>query len=243
MCFCLVSVFLTKRFSLLLHSYVHMLDSVITPTAVHMSIYDQCNFNPDFSTLIENIDFVDLADIIDRDSPLTLLAPHNAAWNRITFGTIDGGEIVKKHLLRGLLFLDVLANETQVTSVSGVTLGVELRGPNKNLWVGGGYVYQGDILARNGVLHYIDRVIGEPYETVPPSVSPAPTITAEPTMFVPPTLAPVFTEAVPVNLPPANPPASPNVKNGGQGSSAASKSFLVAALVSMTLAVHGIGMN
>jgi hypothetical protein len=140
-----------------------------------------------------------------------------------------------------------LANETQVTSVNGVTLGVELRGPKKNLWIGGAYVYQGDILAGNGVLHYVDRVIEEPYETVPPSVSPAPTITAEPTMFVPPTLAPVFTEAVPVNLPPANqptnPPAFPNVKNGGQGSSAASKSFLVAALVSMTLAVHGISMN
>jgi hypothetical protein len=213
-----------------------------------MSVYDRCSNNPDFSLLVENIDFVDMTDIIDRDRPLTLLAPDNTAWRRITFGALEGGDIVNRHLFRGLLFLDVLANATQLTSVNGATHLVEVRGPEKNLWIGNASVYQGDILAGNGILHYIDRVIGELYDeaTVPPSVSPAPTITAQPTMFVPPSPAPVFIAgAVPINLPPVKQPTTPpvNVKTGAQGSSAASKSFLVAALVSMTLAVYGIGTN
>ena len=171
--------------------YVHILDSAITPTAVSQSIYDQSRRNPDFSLLVENIDFVDLTDLVDRDLPLTMLAPPNEAWRRITFSTIAGGDIIKRHIFRGLLFWDVIANVTEIVSVEKDRHAVELRGENdEHLWAGGGFIYKWDIFARNGVLHYIDRVLGEPYETVPPTVSPAPTITPKPTVYVPPTVAP-----------------------------------------------------
>jgi uncharacterized surface protein with fasciclin (FAS1) repeats len=191
-------------------SYMHVLDSAITPTAVSRSIYDQTNESPDFTLLVENIDFVDLTDLVDRDLPLTMMAPNNQAWRRIAFGTLEGPEIIKRHIFRGLLFMDVIANSTQLTSVNGVTIGVELRGEfNESLFVGGAYIYQGDILARNGVLHYADRVIGIPYPTSAPTVSPAPTITASPTAYVPPTPAPVVvpTGSVPIYLPPVRAPS------------------------------------
>jgi Fasciclin domain len=203
-----------------LDGYLHTLDTAITPTAVSRSLYDQSNENPEFSLLIENIDFVDLTDLVDRDLPLTMLAPDNTAWRRVEFGTLEGGEIIKRHIFKGLLFCDVLANMTEVTAVNNVVHAVELTGEsNDHLWVGGAYVYKCDILARNGVLHHIDRVIGMEYETVPPTISPAPTITGKPTTSYEPSTAPVamFAEepgsgAVPIYLPPVTAP-SPTVND------------------------------
>jgi hypothetical protein len=168
------------------------LDSVITPTAVSRSVYDQCNENPDFSLLVENIDYVELDDIIDRDLPLTFLAPDNKAFRRVVFGTLEGGDIIRRHLFRGLFFHDVIANATTITSVSGVTHNVSVYGAKKEtIYVGGAYIYKHDILARNGVLHFVDRVIGVDFETTAPSISPAPTVTAQPTVYKPPTPAPI----------------------------------------------------
>lgn len=174
-----------------LDGYLHTIDTAITPTAVSRSVYDQSSSNPEFSLLVENIDFVDLTDLVDRDLPLTMLAPDNKAFRRIEFGTLEGGEIIKRHLFRGLFFCDVLANMTTVQAVNDYVHQIELRGPDGDeLWVGGARVYECDILARNGVLHYVDRVIDVEYDTVPPTMSPAPTITAEPTAYQPPTDVP-----------------------------------------------------
>lgn len=153
--------------------------------------------------------------MIDRDSPLTLLAPDNTAFRRVSFSSIGGGEIIKRHLFEGLNFCDVIANETELESLAGDIWDVELRGEpgsgewglsgGQNLFIGDAYVYNCDIFARNGVLHHIDRVLGLPYDTVAPTDSPAPTVTASPTEFIPPTPAPVPTTGnnfVPINLPP-----------------------------------------
>jgi hypothetical protein len=225
------------------------LDLPITPTAVSQSVYDKSRLNDDFSLLVENIDFVDLTDIIDRDSPLTLLAPNNKAWERITFKTSEGRDIIKRHIFTGLLFCDAIANETFIVSVDLEPFEVELRGEFKDsLWIGGAHVYECDIFARNGVLHYIDRVIGEPYDTVPPTTSPAPSITPQPTMYVPPSVAPVPTPtgSVPIYLPPARLPTieeemtgRTDIGTGTDGSSAASVTVLIATLVSLTLALLG----
>lgn len=224
-----------------LDGYLHTLDTVITPTAVSRSIYDQSNENPDFSLLVENIDFVDLTDLVDRDLPLTLLAPDNNAWRRVEFGTLEGGEIIKRHILRGLFFCDVLANLTSISAVNSVVHGIEVRGENSDrVWVGGAYIYKCDILARNGVLHHIDRVIGMDYETVPPTISPAPTITPQPTISVEPTSAPVplFAEepesgAVPIYLPPVALP-TPHVNQSAPGSQGGSTPGASSAVSTLT---------
>jgi uncharacterized surface protein with fasciclin (FAS1) repeats len=220
----------TKHFTH--NSYVHMMDKVITPTHVSQSIYDQCRNHPDFSLLIENIDFVRLTDMVDRTLPLTMLVSPNKAWERVTFSTVDGPDIINRHIFRGLQFTDVLANLTTITAVNGAVHTIERKGPNfEYLYVGGAYIYEGDILARNGVMHRIDRVIGLEYPTVPPSTSPAPTITAEPTMYVAPTTTPVAGPVGPVafTFPPQDAPSqegsTPGGGNGGDKSSAALMAF------------------
>eukprot|EP00980_Cylindrotheca_fusiformis_P012195 scaffold2962_cov126-Cylindrotheca_fusiformis.AAC.11 len=167
--------------------YLHMTDRVITPTAVSRSVYDQTNDNPDYSLVTENIDYVDMQDMIDRDLPITFLAPYDRAWWRVRFGALEGAEIIKRHLFRGLLFCDVIANETSIEAVNGETHSVELRGDNdENLFIADAFVFECDILARNGVLHHIDRVIGLDYPTIPPTTSPEPTGTPQPsTSFQP----------------------------------------------------------
>ena len=148
------------------------MDTVLSPTAVSDSIYAQLELNPKTSLLVENIKLVDLMDYIDRDLPLTMLCPDNKAFRRVVFGALHGTDIIKQHIFAGLLFEDVIANQTQIISVNGVTLGVETRGPkNESVYVAGAYIYKPDILARNGVYHMIDRVIGLSYPTSPPSTS------------------------------------------------------------------------
>ena len=99
-----------------------------------------------------------------------------------------------------------------MTTVEGVVLEVEVKGDD-SLWVGGAKVYECDILAHNGVMHYIDRVIGLDFDSPSPTESPAPTITGVPTRSPAPSGAPValFAEnpdngAVPIYLPPVQPP-------------------------------------
>ncbi|KAG7364083.1 fasciclin domain containing protein [Nitzschia inconspicua] len=230
-----------------LDGYLHTLDAVITPTAVSQSIYDRSRQNPEFSLLVENIDFVDLTDLVDRDLPLTVLAPDNRAFRRIEFGTLEGGEIIKRHIFKGLFFCDVLANMTTVTTVDGLTHAIELRGDNsESLWVGGARVYECDILARNGVLHYIDRVIGMDYETVPPTISPAPTITPNPTTSYAPTGAPIplfadvpDSNAVPIFLPPVRPPSQPTATDNSPDALEGSSSGVVTLHASRILFIIG----
>lgn len=196
---------------------------------------------------MENIDFVDLKEVIDAYSPITMLAPNNKAFERIIFGVLEGGDIILQHLFRGLLFKDVLANQTEITSVSGVTFPVEAFGPNKeNVWVGGAYIYEHDILARNGVLHYVDRVIGFEYPTIAPTSSPAPTVTAEPTMYVPPSIAPIARPNGPVAIafPPQIIPPKPSgdaqpSSTGEVDSGASSLSLVITVLIASSLALLG----
>ena len=221
--------------------YVHMMDSVITPTHVSQSIYDQSRNDPDFSLLVENIDFVRLTDLVDRDLPLTMLVAPNRAFERIEFSTIDGGDIIRWHIFRGLFFTDIIANLTTITSVepNPVTHTVERKGPEgEHLYVGGAYIYEGDVLARNGVLHKIDRVIGFEYPTVAPSTSPAPTVTPEPTIFVPPTLPPEEAPQGPAKFtfPPMNndvPTPGNNPGNGQNGGGSAAPSMFSLSLFSI----------
>jgi len=195
-----------------LDGYLHTIDTAITPTAVSNSLYDVIQFDPETSLFKTNIDFVQLTDYIAMDSPLTILAPDNAAFRRVEFDTIDGGPIVKSHVISGLLFCDNLKNKTEVITVEGVRLGVEIKNEDE-LWVGGAKVYDCDILAHNGVLHHIDRVIGIDFDSPAPTQSPAPTITGVPTKSPSPSRQPValFAEkssngAVPIYLPPVEPP-------------------------------------
>jgi len=191
--------------------YLHTIDHAITPIAVSHSIYDRIQYHPETTLFKTNIDFVQLTDYIATDTPLTVFAPDNAAFRRVEYDTIDGGPIIQRHIMRGLFFCDVLANQTEIVTVQGVVLGVEVK--NDELWVGGARVYICDILAHNGVVHHIDRVIGLSFDSPAPSKSPSPTITGVPTNSYSPSQQPVplFEQeadngAVPIYLPPVQPP-------------------------------------
>lgn len=224
-----------------LDGYLHTLDTAITPTAVSNNIYDWIQTNPETRLFKVNIDFVELTDYIAKDEPLTVLAPDNAAFRRVEYDTLDGGPIIKRHIMRGLFFCDVLANQTEVTTVEGVVLGIEVK--DDQLWVGGAKVYNCDILAHNGVLHHIDRVIGIEYDSPAPSQSPAPTITGAPTTSDAPSKSPVglFAEtldngAVPIYLPPVQPPINKIRVDPTPAPVVSGASFTAVSTLSMTVA-------
>lgn len=236
-----------------LDGYLHTIDSAITPTAVSHSIYDRIQFHPETTLFKINIDFVDLTDLIAVDSPLTVFAPDNKAFERVEFDTIDGGPIVKRHVMEGLWFCDTLAAVTEVTTVEGEVLTVEVK--DDDVWVGGAKIYTCDILAHNGVLHHIDRVIGIDFESPEPTQSLVPTITGVPTNSYHPSNQPValFSDefdngSVPIVLPPVLPPiykvkADPTaapVQQSGSATTTAGLQLLFMALA--TVAMLGFAM-
>jgi len=170
--------------------FLHMTDRVITPTAVSRSVYDQTKDNPDYQLVTENIDYVDMQDYIDRDLPITFLAPYDRAWWRVRFSVTQGREIIKRHLFRGLYFCDVLANMTHILSVNEPADNHTIEVRDGNIFVGDAYLFDCDILARNGVLHHIDRVLNITYETSEPTSSPAPTGTPVPSASLEPSYNP-----------------------------------------------------
>lgn len=230
-----------------LDGYLHTIDTAITPTAVSNNIYDWIQFMPETSILKVNIDFVQLTDYVSKDYPLTVLAPDNKAFRRVEFDTLEGGPIIKRHIMRGLFFCDVLANQTEVITVEGVKLSIELKGEDEEeLWVGGAKVYNCDILAHNGVLHHIDRVIGIDFDSPSPTLSPAPTITPMPSISRAPSQGPqpLFAEepdygAVPISLPPVLPPIY-KIKKHPTAAPVSGATFVSASTFTLTCATLGL---
>ena len=178
--------YVSSRCQHLLFRYLHVVDGVLTPTAVDLTIYDAIAQEP----FANCINIASLADIIGRDLPLTVFVPDERAMSMVTCGTLEAGNLIKRHIVRGLFFEDVIANETEIFSVDGDLWDVEVQG--ESLFVAGALVYQTDNLARNGVFHYVDTVFGEERVTEAPTATMSPTLSPSISLFptADPTLSP-----------------------------------------------------
>jgi len=180
--------------------YFHIIDKVLEPPSVYMSIYDRAKLsNHSYNGLTlfaTTIDFVKLTDLVDRDYPLTAFVPYNRAFRRIEYPAVEADSIIQQHLTRGLLYIDRVAAATNIKPLDGFEMGVDTKVDERtnetSIWVGGAKIIEEDIYTRNGVMHIIDRMIGREYDTSAPTTSPAPTITGTPTVYQPPTAMPVF---------------------------------------------------
>jgi transforming growth factor-beta-induced protein len=141
------------------------------------TIVDIAAGNPDFSILVAAATRAELVTTLSNpDGSFTVFAPTNAAFEAsgITAAMIDAMPVTQ---LQGILTYHALAGEVPssaitagpVSTVAGFTLflgttgGVTLNGGNAI--TGGANVVTADIIADNGVIHVIDRVLLPP--TIP----------------------------------------------------------------------------
>jgi uncharacterized surface protein with fasciclin (FAS1) repeats len=133
--------------------------------------------NPQFSTLVAAVKAAGLVHTLEGSGPFTVFAPTNRAFAALPKGTLktllkpaNKGElasILTYHVVPGALKASQVSPGS-VKTVDGATFTVNSAGGKLTITDGKGqtvHIVKTDIIASNGVIHVIDRVL------LPPAIS------------------------------------------------------------------------
>ncbi|MFO1270833.1 MAG: fasciclin domain-containing protein [Rubrivivax sp.] len=150
---------------------IHVIDKVLLPA--DKNIVQTAAALPQFSLLVEAVTAADLADALSAPGPLTVFAPTNDAFTALLaeLGTTKDALFADKALLTSVLTYHVLNGRvlkadvpvgTAITTLEGGTFTVD-----GTLAITDGQgrkasITATDVLASNGVIHVIDKVILPP---------------------------------------------------------------------------------
>jgi uncharacterized surface protein with fasciclin (FAS1) repeats len=119
------------------------------------------------TTLVKAVQAAELVDALQQPGPFTVFAPTNDAFAKLPPGTIE--ELLKpenKQKLQAILLYHVHAGEAirstelkegQLTTLNGKPVEIHIDGPT--IMVGKATVTKSDVIASNGVIHWLDTVI------------------------------------------------------------------------------------
>lgn len=132
-------------------------------------IVDIAASNDDFSTLVAAVKAADLVDVLKGEGPFTVFAPTNDAFAALPEGTLE--TLLKpenKDQLVKILTYHVVPAKVKAKDVKTMKAGtaagaeIQLTKSNKGVMVNEANVIKTDIMASNGVIHVIDKVILPP---------------------------------------------------------------------------------
>ncbi len=117
-----------------------------------------------FKTLMSTVEAAGLVDFLRNAGPMTVLAPTDDAFAQLPKGTLDSllqdipklKRILMYHMVSGDVRSDNLAELDEAPTEEGSIVAIEANGEVK---FNDAKVLQADILADNGVIHVIDRVL------------------------------------------------------------------------------------
>jgi uncharacterized surface protein with fasciclin (FAS1) repeats len=125
-----------------------------------------------FTTLVAALQAADLVDTLKGPGPFTVFAPTDAAFAALPAGTVDTllmpenkaqlASILTYHVVPGAITSDqVIGERLSVGTVQGsnVTVDGRTRKYGAAVRVNDANVTQADIIASNGVIHVIDKVL------------------------------------------------------------------------------------
>lgn len=141
--------------------------SACVATPKEPDIVDIASSNADFSTLVTAVNAAGLVDTLKGDGPFTVFAPTNAAFAALPAGTLENLlkpenkdqliKILTYHVVPGAVTSEQLAGKRlNVATVQGQTVHIDGRNGVK---VNKSRVTTADIIASNGVIHVIDKVL------------------------------------------------------------------------------------
>ena len=120
-----------------------------------------------FKTLAAALQAAGLVDALQGQGPFTVFAPTDAAFAKLPAGTLDQlladkeklTSILTYHVVSGrVMAADVVnAKGAKPATLNGQTLDIAVRGDK--VYVNGAQVITADLVASNGVIHVIDRVL------------------------------------------------------------------------------------
>jgi uncharacterized surface protein with fasciclin (FAS1) repeats len=122
-----------------------------------------------FSTLVAAVETAGLAETLSGKGPFTVFAPTDAAFAKLGKDTLSSllrpenkaklTSILTYHVVSGSLPAGKVVASEELTSLQGQALRVVAGGKDGKVEVGGAQVVQTDLMASNGVIHVIDRVL------------------------------------------------------------------------------------
>ena len=138
------------------------------PASTKQTIAGLATATPQLSTLLSLVTKAGLADELSAPGALTVFAPTNAAFAKVPKPTLDALAKNPKQLRRVLLY-HVVAGKVTAAKVVKLRSAQTLAGPSLRIRVTGttvrmntAKVTKADVLASNGVVHLIDRVLLPP---------------------------------------------------------------------------------
>ena len=132
-------------------------------------IVDIAAGNEDFSTLVAAVKAAGLVDTLKGEGPFTVFAPTNAAFAALPEGTVETLlkeenkdqliAVLTYHMVAGkVMAADVKAGPVVTVQGASATLSVS----DEGVKIGDANIVATDIVASNGVIHVIDKVILPP---------------------------------------------------------------------------------
>lgn len=164
--------------------------STTTSPTIMGTVVDVAMMDPDFSTMTAAIKAADLVETLKGSGPYTILAPSNAAWQKLPAGTLDNllkpenkeklRQVLLFHVVPGkIMAADVMGmtNPSTPRTLNGATLNVKTTAP---VMINDANVIKTDINGSNGVIHVIDTVlVPAGMDLSAPAASTAPAAPAE----------------------------------------------------------------
>ncbi|MBS0466352.1 MAG: fasciclin domain-containing protein [Proteobacteria bacterium] len=147
---------------------IHAIDKVLLPA--DKTVVQTAIANPDFSILVEAVTAAGLVDTLSAPGPYTVFAPTNAAFAslltelgvtkaQLLANTALLTKVLTYHVVPGLVLKADVPFNTPIKTVEGETFTVspnlvitDQRGRQSN-------IVATDVLASNGVIHVLDKVI------------------------------------------------------------------------------------
>jgi len=136
----------------------------------NLNLVDTAKTNPDLSILVEAVVAADLATTLSEPGPFTVLAPTNAAFEAllVELGVTKAQLLANRPLLVTVLTYHVVSGRvakadlplnTAVTTLQGDTFTVDSSLVITDQRARKASISTTDVLASNGVIHIIDKVI------------------------------------------------------------------------------------
>ena len=144
------------------HSQAGVIDSTSQPNVVQVAISSK-----DHSTLVEAVKAADLVTSLSNAGPFTVLAPTNAAFEKLPSGTVEGllkpekkdalTDILQYHVYVGVLRTEQMQDGQSLGMVNGQNVTVKMI-DGKPVINGKAHIIA-SVPASNGIVHVIDEVL------------------------------------------------------------------------------------
>ena len=141
---------------------IHVIDTVIMPRG---NLVDTAAGAGSFKTLLKAATVAGLADTLANKGPFTVFAPMDSAFAAIPEEDLANlladkaalSDVLLFHVVPGRMLAKDVVQKSWIDTASGSALRVELR--EEGAFVDGARILSTDILAGNGIIHVIDRVM------------------------------------------------------------------------------------